>query len=306
MDEFELIRRYFTRDAYSPDVVVGVGDDGAVLKPEPGTHQVQVIDTMVEGVHFPSNMGAADIGYRVVAVNLSDIAAMGARPRWMTLALTLSDNDETWIDEFAAGLFDAASKYDVALVGGDTTSGDAVVATVHMTGVVEEGAALLRSGARVGDTVFVTGTIGDAAAGLALIECGKPDEFLQRRFLRPNARVAKGLELSGRASAAIDLSDGLVGDLRKLLDASGVGAEIDIESIPMSDALRDHFDAKEATHFALTGGDDYELCFTAEPDAVIDIDDVTPIGIVTASTDLVCRLHGELVEVNDAGYRHFA
>ena len=112
--------------------------------------------------------------------------------------------------------------------------------------------------------------------------------------------------MSGRASAAIDLSDGLVGDLRKLLDASGVGAEIDIESIPMSDALRDHFDAKEATHFALTGGDDYELCFTAEPDAVIDIDDVTPIGIVTASTDLVCRLHGELVEVNDAGYRHFA
>lgn len=304
MDEFELIRRYFARDAQASDVIVGIGDDGAVLELAPGIQQVQVIDTMVEGVHFPSDMAAADVGYRVVAVNLSDIAAMGAKPRWMTLALTLADQDESWVDQFAAGLFDAAREYDVELVGGDTTSGKVIVATVHMTGVVEEGAALLRSGANVGDTVFVTGTVGDAAAGLALLRDGEREDYLQRRFLRPRARVAKGRELIGQASAAIDLSDGLVGDLRKLLDASGVGADIDIECIPTSETLRQRFTAEEALEFALTGGDDYELLFTGPAD--IDIDDATPIGMVTAGTDLRCRLNGELVEVNDAGYRHFA
>jgi thiamine-monophosphate kinase len=304
VDEFELIRRYFARDAQASDVIVGIGDDGAVLELAPGIQQVQVIDTMVEGVHFPSDMAAADVGYRVVAVNLSDIAAMGAKPRWMTLALTLADQDESWVDQFAAGLFDAAREYDVELVGGDTTSGKVIVATVHMTGVVEEGAALLRSGANVGDTVFVTGTVGDAAAGLALLRDGEREEYLQRRFLRPRARVAKGRELIGQASAAIDLSDGLVGDLRKLLDASGVGADIDIENIPTSETLRQRFTAEEALEFALTGGDDYELLFTGPAD--IDIDDATPIGMVTAGTDLRCRLNGELVEVNDAGYRHFA
>jgi thiamine-monophosphate kinase len=304
VDEFELIRRYFARDAQASDVIVGIGDDGAVLELAPGIQQVQVIDTMVEGVHFPSDMAAADVGYRVVAVNLSDIAAMGAKPRWMTLALTLADQDESWVDQFAAGLFDAAREYDVELVGGDTTSGKVIVATVHMTGVVEEGAALLRSGANVGDTVFVTGTVGDAAAGLALLRDGEREDYLQRRFLRPRARVAKGRELIGQASAAIDLSDGLVGDLRKLLDASGVGADIDIECIPTSETLRQRFAAEEALEFALTGGDDYELLFTGPAD--IDIDDATPIGMVTAGTDLRCRLNGELVEVNDAGYRHFA
>jgi thiamine-monophosphate kinase len=304
VDEFELIRRYFARDAQASDVIVGIGDDGAVLELAPGIQQVQVIDTMVEGVHFPSDMAAADVGYRVVAVNLSDIAAMGAKPRWMTLALTLADQDESWVDQFAAGLFDAAREYDVELIGGDTTSGKVIVATVHMTGVVEEGAALLRSGANVGDTVFVTGTVGDAAAGLALLRDGEREEYLQRRFLRPRARVAKGRELIGQARAAIDLSDGLVGDLRKLLDASGVGAEIDIGRIPMSEALRHRFDRDAALEFALTGGDDYELLFTGPAD--IDVDDVTPIGVVTEGTELLCRLNGELVEVDDAGYRHFA
>jgi thiamine-monophosphate kinase len=222
----------------------------------------------------------------------------------MTLALTLADQDESWVDQFAAGLFDAAREYDVELIGGDTTSGKVIVATVHMTGVVEEGAALLRSGANVGDTVFVTGTVGDAAAGLALLRDGEREEYLPRRFLRPRARVAKGRELIGQASAAIDLSDGLVGDLRKLLDASGVGADIDIECIPTSETLRQRFTAEEALEFALTGGDDYELLFTGPAD--IEIDDATPIGMVTAGTDLRCRLNGELVEVNDAGYRHFA
>jgi thiamine-monophosphate kinase len=306
VDEFELIRRYFTRGASSPGVIVGVGDDGAILEPAAGRQQVQVIDTLVEGVHFPSTMAAADVGYRAVAVNLSDVAAMGATPRWMTLALTLSDKDEQWVDDFAAGLFEAASAHDVDLVGGDTTHGNVVVATVHVTGDVEAGEALLRSGAQIGDTVFVTGTLGDAAAGLEMIENDRYDEYLVQRFLRPTPRVEKGRELAGRASGAIDVSDGLVGDLRKLCEASGAGAEIDIDKLPLSKALRAHFGKEDAQRFALTGGDDYELCFTAAPGSVRGIEDITAIGTITKGVEPICRRGGEIVEVDDRGYRHFA
>ena len=306
MDEFDLIRRYFTSDARAPGVVTGVGDDGAVLQPSPGTQQVQVTDTLVEGVHFPANVSASDLGYRVVAVNLSDIAAMGATPRWMTLALTLWDKDESWVEEFAAGLLGAAAQYGVALIGGDTTQGDSVVVTVHLTGEVEEGAAILRSGATPGDTVFVSGTVGDAAAGLELIKQEVADAALVPRFLRPTPRIKLGRSLAGRAHAAIDVSDGLIGDLHKLLDASGVGAEIDIDRIPLSEALRARFDLDTAYRFAMTGGDDYELCFTAPADAVADMPDVTAIGKVTEEQALVCRRDGEFVEVDKSGYRHFA
>jgi len=305
VDEFDLIRRFFSRDAEAAGTVVGVGDDGAVLQPTPGTQQIQVTDTLVEGVHFPANIGAADIGYRSVAVNLSDIAAMGARPRWMTLALTLWDKDEEWVEAFATGLFEAAAEHGVSLVGGDTTQGDSVVVTVHVSGEVEEGAAILRSGAKTGDTVYVTGTVGDAAAGLELLREGVDDDELVRRFLRPTARITQGLEMSRRAHSAIDVSDGLVADLRKLLDASGVGAEIEIEKVPLSGALLARFDPESAMRFALTGGDDYELCFTAPADAVAGIENITAIGTVTENHELVCRNAGEIVEVDVSGYRHF-
>jgi thiamine-monophosphate kinase len=304
VDEFAIIGRYFARHDAAPGVAVGIGDDGAILEPTPGLQQVQVIDTLVEGVHFPSNMAAADLGYRAVAVNLSDIAAMGAKPRWMTLALTLWDKDEQWVEAFASGLFEAAAEHDVALVGGDTTQGDAVVTSVHITGEVEPGKALLRSGARVGDTVYVSGTLGDAAAGLSLLEERQHDDFLARRFLRPTARVELGRRLSGRASGAIDVSDGLVGDLRKMLDASGVGADIDVDELPLSRALCERF-GDAAADFALTGGDDYELCFTAMPDSIGGIDGITPIGRIVEGNDLVCRRGGEIVEIDDSGYRHF-
>lgn len=306
MDEFDLIRRYFTSDVQSPGVVVGVGDDGAILQTSAGTQQVQVTDTLVEGVHFPANVDARDIGHRVVAVNLSDIAAMGGRPRWMTLALTLWDKDESWVEEFAAGLLAAAAQHDVALVGGDTTRGDSVVVTVHVSGEVGEGKAILRSGAMPGDTVFVSGTVGDAAAGLELIRQEIPDGALVQRFLRPTPRIGLGLALAGRAHAAIDVSDGLISDLQKLLDASGTGAEVDIEKIPLSDALRHRFDMDTAYQFAMTGGDDYELCFTAPADAVAGIDGITAIGTVTREPRLVCRRDGSIVEVDSSGYRHFA
>jgi len=304
VDEFALIRRFFSRDTEAADV--GVGDDGAVLTPEPGLQQVQVIDTLVEGVHFPANIAAADVGYRAVAVNLSDVAAMGARPRWMTLALTLWDKDELWVEDFAAGLFAAADEHNVALVGGDTTQGDSVVVSVNVTAEVEPDTALLRSGAQEGDTVFITGTVGDAAAGLQLLQNDDHDEYLVQRFLRPAARIATGRALRGNAHAAIDLSDGLVADLSKLLAASAAGAEIDIEKIPLSAALRKRFSKDEQCRFALNGGDDYELCFTADADAVSDIDNITAIGRVIAEPVLTCRQDGVVVEVDDAGYRHFA
>jgi len=305
VDEFDLIRRFFSRDAAAAGTVVGVGDDGAVLQPTPGTQQIQVTDTLVEGVHFPANIDARDIGYRTVAVNLSDIAAMGASPRWMTLALTLWDKDEDWVEAFAAGLFEAATEHGVSLVGGDTTQGDSVVITVHVSGEVEEGAAILRSGAQPGDTVFVTGTVGDAAAGLELLREGVVDDELVHRFLRPTARITTGQALSRRAHAAIDVSDGLIADLKKLLDASGVGAEINIENVPVSAALLARFDTDSARQFALTGGDDYELCFTAPADVVAGIEGVTAIGTVTEKSELVCRSAGEIVEVDASGYRHF-
>ena len=304
MDEFGIIRRYFQRDVALAGVVTGIGDDGAILEPSPGMQQVQVIDTLVEGVHFPSNMPAFELGYRAVAVNLSDIAAMGAVPRWMTLALTLWDKDDRWVEAFAAGLFEAAGEHDVALVGGDTTQGDAVVTSVHITGEVEPGKAMLRSGARVGDTIYVSGTLGDAAAGLSLLEQGD-DGYLVQRFLRPTARVDLGRRLGGRASGAIDLSDGLVGDVRKMLDASGVGAEIDADVLPLSPELSERF-GDAAIDFALTGGDDYELCFSANPEAVAGIESITAIGRFVSGNELVCRRDGVIAEVDERGYRHFA
>lgn len=305
MDEFELIRRYFDLPGKGRGVVKGIGDDGAILAPSPGFELVQVIDTLVEGVHFLADAEPSDIGYRVVAVNLSDIAAMGARPRWMTLALTIPDKEQEWIAQFGMGVHTAAKEFDVALVGGDTTRGDAVVATVAITGEVDQGKSLLRSGANVGDTIFVSGTVGDAAAGLQLLSLGNTDDFLTTRFLRPTARIHLGQELLGRASAVIDISDGLVGDLKKLLEASEVGAEIDVDTLPISDALRQHFSADEQHDFALSGGDDYELCFTADRDAVKDIDGITAIGVVTAGHELICRQGGNIVDYNDSGYRHF-
>ena len=305
MDEFEIIRRYFNRDTQMSGVIVGIGDDGAVLAPDCSKQQVQVIDTLIEGVHFPSATNPADIAYRAVAVNLSDIAAMGAVPRWMTLALTLENASEQWLQEFASGLFAAADEHNVALVGGDTTRGSAVTVTVSITGEVNEGAALLRSGAKVGDGIFVTGTLGDAAAGLQMLLHSKSDGFLASRFLRPTPRVDIGRAIIGKASAAIDLSDGLLGDLSKLLIASGVGGELEIDSLPLSDELRSGFAVTAQHQFALSGGDDYELCFTASANDVSDIADITLIGRVTETAGLVCRLHGDIVEMHDSGYRHF-
>lgn len=306
VDEFALIRRYFARPGAAPGVTTGIGDDGAVLQPDPGRELVVVIDTLVSGVHFPDGIDPFDIGYRAVAVNLSDIAAMGGRPRWMTLALTLPVADEDWLERFAEGLHAAAAEHAVSLVGGDTTYGKTLVVSVQITGDVPTGKALLRSGARAGDQIYVTGTVGDAAAGLELLSGSTPERNLAARFLRPNARVAYGQTLLDVATAAIDLSDGLFADLGKLLEASGVGGVIELEHLPISEALRASFDLDTCRQFALAGGDDYELCFTSAtpPPQGVGLA-VTRIGTVTKSEKLVCRLEGELVPFEDRGYRHF-
>lgn len=305
MDEFELISRYFDRRGSQRGVATGIGDDGAVLQPEVDVDQIHVIDTLVADVHFPIDTDPADIAYRAVVVNLSDIAAMGGQPRWMTLALTLPAASERWLRDFACGLFAAADENGVQLVGGDTTSGSGLVVTIAMIGEVEKGRALMRSGARPGDTIYVTGTVGDAAAGLELLQRGESDDFLVARFLRPTARIETGRSLVGKASAAIDISDGLVGDLRKLLRASEVGAVVDIDRLPISGVLADRVSATEQHRFALTGGDDYELCVTANAADVADIAGLTAIGSVTGENELILRLDGDIVQCDDSGYRHF-
>ena len=307
MDEFDLIRKYFVRKGDVPGVSLGIGDDGAVLQPDPDKELIAVMDTMVEGIHFPDDTDPFDIAFRVVAVNLSDIAAMGGRPRWMTLALTLPAADEAWLARFAEGLHAAAGQFDLALVGGDTTSGKTLVVTVQIVGDVASGMAIKRSGAQPGDTIYVTGTVGDAAAGLELLTAGKPQPYLSARFFRPDARIQFGQSLVGAASAAIDVSDGLFADLGKLLTASGVGGVLDLEALPLSDELREEFDVETQRRLALSGGDDYELCFTVPPNT--EIPDcktrVTKIGSVIAGDELQCRLAGTLVPYADSGYRHF-
>lgn len=306
MDEFELIRRYFDRGLTGAGTVTGIGDDGAVLSPTPGRQLVAVIDTIVEGVHFPEGLDPADVGYRCVAVNLSDIAAMGAVPRWMTLALSMPAADERWLQYFSEGLLAAAYDHELPLVGGDTTSAPQIVATVQIIGDVDAGEALLRSGAEPGDTIYVTGTVGDAAAGLYGLQRGNADRKLLERFTRPSPRVRYGQALVGVATAAIDVSDGLYGDLGKLLAASGVGASLDLSKLPLSDALRRNFGEEEQRRFALGGGDDYELCFTsAKRPPESGVLQVTAIGTITDGTDIVCTLDEHVVPYDDPGYSHF-
>lgn len=289
--EFQIIRDYFQRHAAASDLVLGIGDDGAVLRPRVGCDLVVVTDTLVAGHHFPDNFAAADIGWRAMAVNLSDLAAMGAEPRFAFLNLTLPDPDADWLAAFAQGFFALAERHNVILAGGDTTQGPLSI-TVTLLGEVPHGAALLRSGARPGDLVCVSGTLGDAAAGLEiLLQDADSEQPLVQRFRRPAPRVALGRQLADKASAAIDVSDGLVADLGHILAASGVGARIALAQLPVSPALEEYSD--QARDLALTGGDDYELCFCIPRNAVKELSagseecEITVIGEIVEGDELV-------------------
>ena len=272
MGEFELIKRYFDRPIAPGHAAIhlGIGDDCALLAPRPGHELAISTDMLVAGRHFLVDVDAAALGWKALAVNLSDLAAMGAAPLAFTLALALPEANPGWLDGFSRGLFECAQPFDCCLIGGDTTRGPLNIC-ITIFGELPAGQALRRSGARVGDDIWVTGQLGAAALGLALLRgevdaAGLPDAGALRAALeRPQARVKAGMALRGVASAMIDVSDGLLGDLGHLLAASGqLGAVIDVEALPIPAGLRMQADDLR-TAYALAGGDDYELCFTAAP-----------------------------------------
>jgi thiamine-monophosphate kinase len=266
LSEFALITEHFARlGATRADVVLGVGDDCALLSVPPGVELAVSIDTLVAGVHFLADCDPATLGHKSLAVGLSDLAAMGAKPVWATLALTLPAADEGWISAFAKGFSALASAHGVALVGGDMTRGPLSV-TVQVHGLVPTGQGVRRSGARPGDLVCVSGTLGDAGLALALSSTGEPvPEDLRDRLERPSPRVALGQALRGLATAMIDLSDGLAADLGHILEASGLGAEVELARLPLSPPVAAAVAAKADWTLPVACGDDYELCFAVAP-----------------------------------------
>ena len=319
LSELALIDRYFRKaGAMRADVHLGVGDDAALLQSPPGAQLVAAIDTLVEGVHFPPGSPPASIGHRVLAVNLSDLAAMGARPAWALLALTIPKIDERWLEEFTGGFAALARSHDVALVGGNTTSGPLSL-TIQILGHVAKSTALLRSGGRAGDRVFVSGTPGDAAAGLAIEQAkltasSEAERYLRKRFLYPSPRLALGDCLRSYATACIDVSDGLLGDAGKLARASGCGVELVFDDLPVSEELVIAVGERRARELALTGGEDYELCFTVPPAEIDRLRHNLPperwgyccIGALREAPGSVVTSGGNVIEFSHSGYDHFA
>jgi thiamine-monophosphate kinase len=321
LGEFELIRRFFVRNEGTrreSGVILGIGDDAALLDLPKGADLVAAVDTIVAGRHFPEDADARSIGHRALAVNLSDIAAMGATPLWATLALTLPGVDPKWLAGFAAGFLDLADTHAVALVGGDTTRGPLTV-SVQILGCVPHGAALRRSGARAGDLLAVSGTLGDAAAGLAMLKAsslsaGRHDvEELIRRFDYTEPRVQLGLAARGIATAAMDLSDGLVGDLPKLAQASGLAARVSVDRLPLSPAMRAAVSAEQALDWALAGGDDYELLLAVPPKRFAELKAaadrlnlmLTTIGELCDGVGVTWSRNGKEFVPSVSGFDHF-
>lgn len=319
MSEFELIQRFFAAQPVArDDVVIGIGDDAAVLQPPPGKQLVVTTDAMVEGVHFTADTDPANIGYKALAVNLSDLAAMGAEPAWFLLNLTLPRPNETWLTGFCEGLFALAREFNIQLVGGNTSRGPLAIA-VAAQGFVPEGEAIRRSGAQPGDSIYVTGTVGDAALALqhrlgqrTLLQTDY--DALRPRLDHPTARVREGLLLRRFASSAIDVSDGLLADLEHILEASGAGALIVRDRIPLSETYRRHLN-EAGWGLALSGGDDYELLFTVSARASREFErwrprfgcEATNIGEIVSGPGLtVMDAAGNSFRPTQFGHDHFA
>jgi thiamine-monophosphate kinase len=318
LGEFDLIARYFSRPARRADVLLGVGDDAALLRVPAGMALVAATDTLVEERHFPRGAPPDSIGHQALAVNLSDLAAMGADPAWALLSLSVPEVNESWLEGFAAGLYALADRSDIELVGGDTVRGPLVV-TVEVLGFVDPLLALRRRGARPGDLLFVSGTPGVAAAGLDVLRGSSnsgaqpSDDPLVRRYRYAEPRLALGRALRGRATAAMDVSDGLLGDLEKLCVASGVTARVDLDRLPISPVLAARFDRAACERYVLHGGDDYELLFTLPPDRAASLradlhaaEAVTCIGEIASGSGVTCVRNGSIVAVPAGGYDHFA
>lgn len=270
VSEFEIINRYFASRAVADEhIILGIGDDAAIVSMPADQQLVVSIDTLISGVHFPVPTSAADIAWKALAVNLSDLAAMGAKPAWFTLALSLPEVKHNWLAAFSESLADISSAYRIPLIGGDTTRGPLSI-TIQVAGQVKTGRALLRSGAKVGDQIFLSGSIGDAALGLHLLqqqsdslaETDYLSRDLIRRLNRPEPRIELGQALSGIASACIDISDGLFADLSHILKASAVGARLQQAQIPLSEAAQQFLTDNPSLRSSIYNrGDDYELCF---------------------------------------------
>ncbi len=316
-NEFDLISRYFSAlGPRQPGTRLAVGDDCALLQLPADQQLCVTTDTLVADVHFFADTAPEDIAWKSLAVNLSDIAAMGARPRWIQLALTLPEVDENWLAKFSQEFARKLRLHDCQLTGGDITRGPLSV-TITAMGQIREGRALTRSGAQVDDLVIVTGSLGEAAAGLkyAHARTMTADRMnLVKRLQRPEPRVALAERLVGLATSAIDISDGLLADLGHILAASNVGAELDIEQLPLSPSLIICEGTDEARTLALSGGDDYELCFTLPSRHWQEVQTlarklevpVSRVGFIQEEPNLVCRLNRNLYEPQATGYQHFS
>ncbi|MBI3902555.1 MAG: thiamine-phosphate kinase [Nitrosomonadales bacterium] len=324
MSEFDLIQRYFTRP--TPGAVLGVGDDAALLRIPDGMELAVSTDMLVSGTHFFPDAAPYLLGHKTLAVNLSDLAAMGAQPRWATLALSLPQADEAWLRNFSAGFFALAEQHGVELIGGDTTRGPLNLCVTIM-GVAPQGAALRRDGAKAGDDIWVSGTLGDAALALAhlqgrIVLAAEELAACAQRLHQPEPRVALGLALRGMAHSAIDVSDGLLADLEHILECSKVGAEVQFEALPRSPAMRSLSPSPSPAggrgelmqRCLLAGGDDYELCFTAPAARRKEIEDISRqtglplarIGVIVAGSGCMVRAaDGSVIKIEDSGYDHF-
>jgi thiamine-monophosphate kinase len=318
VSEFEIIRRYFSRPA--PSAVLGVGDDCALVRASPGMELAVTADMLVAGRHFSPSDGPGTLGHKALAVNLSDLAAMGARPRWALLTIALPEADEKWLSGFAGGFYGLAGKAGVELIGGDTTRGPVTTISITLIGEIPEGRAIRRGGARPGDEIWVSGQIGSAAVALAHRQGRLALEHLEAAtvlpaLVVPQPRVELGQALRDVASAAIDVSDGLLADLGHVLEASRVGARLEFERLPLAEPVARRKEEALVQECVLAGGDDYELCFTAPADrhdAVLAAGAragvrVTHIGEITTSPDLqVVSGEGQLMKTAHRGFDHFA
>lgn len=317
MNEFALIQTYFNKAQHNKNVLVGIGDDCAVLEPPLGQALAVSIDTQLAGRHFPNDAAPDLIAARTLHCAVSDLAAMGAEPLWFTLALTLPASDSAWLERFSYGLFEAAENYRISLVGGDTTAGPLTI-SIQVHGGVPQHSKILRSGAKPGDGIFVTGPLGDGAAGLAVIQeriqvTEQAERYLKSRFYQPRARVRSGLLLRNVATACIDVSDGLLADLGHICKASDVAAVIDSSRLPLSSELSANVPTSQALEWALTGGDDYQLCFTADAEELEQLQkrvhsdelDVSCIGEIAEGKGIINRNTGGAYSLNSSGFKHF-
>lgn len=309
VSEFSLIQRYFTSQKVLNKVNrLGIGDDCALMSIPSGYQLAVTADTMVEDVHFFKGSNPKQLGHKLLAVNLSDLAAMGAEPVAATLALTLPKVDEAWLKQFSEGFLALAEQYSLDLIGGDTTVGSLTL-TVQAMGLVPDGQALKRSGAKPGDLIFVTGQLGEAGLGLKIKTGykGLSPEVALKQFNQPDPRIKEGLAIRKYASSCIDLSDGLASDLRHIIEKSSVGAELDWDSLPVSKQVRDYIEQTDDWALPLSAGEDYELCFTVSPENLDEINiDCTQVGIIDGGKGIRLQRLGKTEQLKVKGFEHFS